>query len=202
MKSNFWKPFRVTAFLTLIITSGALCQTPASPAKSECTCLNNATTPTNGQYRDSIRFNATPGHLWELISPITGFYHPASLPPPNVPIIYLHGTTIPEVSSGVFAIAAKRVSGQGWSVRIRNRNTNEVHTITSSQDCQYPLHPTAILFTGDANVCPGATGKVYTLSSGPTYSNLLWSLPSGGTITGGSTYKCCHHHLGSDSWQV
>jgi hypothetical protein len=187
MKSNFWKPIRVTAFLTLVITSGALCQTPASPAKSECTCLNNATTPTNGQYRDSIRFNATPGHVWELISPISGFYHPASLPPPNVPIIYLPGTIIPEVSPGVFAIAAKRVSGQGWSVGIRNKNTGEMNTVTPSQVCQYPLHPTAILFTGDANVCPGATGKVYTLSSGPTYSSLLWSLPSGGTITGGST---------------
>ena len=188
MQPSLLKPIQTSFVLSLLFSSFVFGQTPAIPAKTECLCLNNATTATNGQYEDSFSFNGTPGHVWVLESPIGGFYHPASLPPPAAPILYLPNTVIPESSTtpGLFAITGKRVSGTTWSVRIRNRNTNEVYTVFSIQNCRYPSHPSPISIAGDINVCQSATGEIYALNPAPptnSYTNLVWTLPLGGAFS-------------------
>lgn len=172
--------------LTLGLFTGILRAQPTAFQKAECSCLNNATNDTNGQYLDVITFSETPGQIWRLTGPITGFYHPASLPPPVAPILYLAGTQIQEVSPGYYSIAGKRVSGQPWSVGIVNVTTGQRTTVHSIQDCRYPN----VSVAGDPIVCMSATGEVYTLIPSPpnhTYHNVVWTLVNGGTISGPAT---------------
>jgi len=134
----------------------------------QCYCLNNSTTPTNGQYEDVITLTGLPGQTWRLASPIIGFYNPASLPPPAVPIPYLNNTLVPEIAPGIFQIRGLRISGQGWSVRIINPATGLFFDRTNTETCAYP----SFSITGDEDVCRTST-ETYSIPAG-TYSNLLW----------------------------
>lgn len=173
--------------LTLVMFAGMLKAQVVN--KTECSCLNNATNNTNGQYLERFSFSGTPGHVWRLEGPIVGFYHPASLPPPVAPILYLIGTQIPEISPGQFSIEGKRISGQPWSVYIRNVNTGVLVHVFSIQNCRYPSHPVAVNVTGDSIVCTSAllSNYAYSLAPAPpdnTYHNVLWTIASGGSISG------------------
>lgn len=168
---------------------------PVAPVKTECQCLNNASNDTNGQYLDYFTFTSNPGEEWRIVSPIGGFYHPASLPPPATPILYITNTRIPEISPGVYRISGKRVSGQDWSVDIVNTGTGYRATVSSVQNCWYPTHDVSALLPatviqGDSYVCPSTLGSMYDLTTGNTvitYSNLSWSLAGGGSINGSNT---------------
>lgn len=173
--------------LMLGLFAGVLSAQPVAVHKTECQCLNNATNDTNGQYLESFYFNSNPGEVWRLDGPISGFYHPASLPPPATPILYLIGTQIPETSPGVYTIQAKRVSGQPWSVFVRNATTGQRSQVFSIEDCRYPTHPVALSIAGDPIVCLSATGENYFLVPEPPssgYDNVIWSLVAGGSIAG------------------
>lgn len=155
--------------------------------KTECYCLNNATNDTNGQYLESFYFNAPSGHVWKLDGPIIGFYHPASLPPPAAPILYLIGTQIPEPSPGVYTIEGKRVSGQPWNVYVKNETTGERYNIFAIEDCRYPTNPSGVAISGNPIVCESTSGSSYFLTPTPssvTYQNVLWTLAGGGSISG------------------
>ena len=149
--------------------------------KTECYCLNNSTTSTNGQYLDTIIIAATPGQVWRLLTTNNSkFYHPASLPPPAAPIPYLNNTNIPETNlgiSGIYRIAGKRVSGQPWSVQVKNMNTNQVIDVTNSQSCSYPN----FVITGDEDVCRNSVSpESYSIPGpGSTYNNLTWFISGG-----------------------
>ena len=146
----------------------------------QCYCLNNATTATNGQYEDIIELNTgVTGQVWRLGSPISGFYNPASQPPPATPILYLNNTLIPEVSPGLYRIRGLRVSGQSWTLRIVNGTTGQVFTVNSTQSCSYPN----FAVSGDVDVCRN-TSETYSIPAG-TYSSLAWTLLSGGSISSG-----------------
>ncbi|MCO6463902.1 MAG: T9SS type A sorting domain-containing protein [Saprospiraceae bacterium] len=179
----------VTMLLSLLYTGVMTGQ--VNLQKTECTCLNNATTATNGQYLDEFHFDGTPGDDWRIVGPIIGFYHPASYNPPAAPILYPSGTKIPEIAPGRFRIEGKRISGQGWSVELRNYTTGETGHVESVQHCSYPNHPPVVELAGDANVCASAS-ELYTLGPNPPYlsgnfSGLSWSLlDGGGTITPGA----------------
>lgn len=150
----------------------SLAQAPVI-SKSECFCLNNATTSSNGQYRDVITINSgITGQNWRMISPISGFYHPASLPPPAAPIPYLSNTIIPETApgSGIYSIEGIRVSGQPWSVQVYNASNNFVQVVSSSESCSYPV----VNITGDQNVCQGSS-ELYNLPA-LLYSTLNWNI--------------------------
>ncbi|MBK9744584.1 MAG: hypothetical protein IPO94_17290 [Saprospiraceae bacterium] len=94
-----------TMLLLLVMIVGSMqAQTPAIN-KTECSCLNNASNATNGQYLDAFTITTNvPGQTWVLVNPIAGFYHPASLPPPAAPILYLPNTLIPETSTPIHYI--------------------------------------------------------------------------------------------------
>ncbi len=183
------KTFSITviAFSLITLSWG---QTPTAPAKTECECLNNASNDTDGQYRDFFTFTSNPGEDWRIVSPIGGFYHPASLPPPAAPILYLPNTRIPEPSPGIYRIEGKRISGQGWTVDILNTVTNQRQTVASVQNCRYPTHNLSsampsVSIGGSVFVCPNGSGAVYQLLPAPpnmTYSMISWSLANGGNI--------------------
>ncbi len=193
LKHNFIRISRLglrtlnVILMTLVMFANIVHGQAVAVNKTECLCLNNATTDTNGQYLDRFTFNSVSGQVWLLDDPISGFYHPASLPPPAAPILYLKDTPIPEISAGVFEIEGKRVSGQPWSVFIRNKNTGERVEVHSIQNCKYPTHPIATSIIGDPLVCQNAIGENYFLNPiqpNSNYINVVWSLVNGGTISG------------------
>ncbi|MBK7806016.1 MAG: T9SS type A sorting domain-containing protein [Saprospiraceae bacterium] len=158
-----------TAIILMVLTVNvSLAQSVA--ITQQCYCLNNSTTPTNGQYEDVITLTALPGQTWRLASPIIGFYNPASLPPPVEPILYLHNTLIQEVSPGVFQITGRRKSGQGWSLNIVNNATGQIIPVASTENCAYPT----FVISGDEDVCRNST-ESYSIPAG-TYSGLTWFL--------------------------
>jgi hypothetical protein len=144
---------------------------------SECSCLNNATTVSNGQYEDEITIvTGIPNQTWRLVGPISGFYNPASLPPPAAPIIYLPNTLIPQSLPGVYKIKGIRVSGQSWSVKVRNNSNNFEQTVSSQRSCLYPV----LSVSGDEDVCRNSFDS-YAIPAG-SYSAAFWSVSGG--ITG------------------
>ncbi len=136
----------------------------------QCYCLNNNTTPTNGQYEDVITLTGLPGQTWRLASPIIGFYNPVSLPPPVEPIPYLNNTLLQEISPGVFQITGLRKSGQVWSLNITNTATGQIFNVVSTENCAYP----SFAISGDEDVCRNST-ESYSIPAG-TYSGLTWFL--------------------------
>ena len=58
-----------------------------------CSCRNNATTLTNGQFNDIVTVNAPSGQTW-TVSANTGFYLTSSPAPPAAPIIIPIGTAM------------------------------------------------------------------------------------------------------------
>ncbi len=165
-----------TTMMCVLFVGSMIAQAPPVN-KTECKCLNNSTNGTNGQYLDSFAIvTGIPGQNWRLVGPISGFYHPSSPPPPANPILYITNTEIPETSTpGTYAIKGLRVSGQPWSVRIRNLSNNFEQEIHAIQSCTYPN----LAIGGDVNVCAGSS-ELYNLPAG-SYSNLVWTLPSGAT---------------------
>jgi hypothetical protein len=174
------KVFKLAIFLMVIQIYSLDAQIPV--VSTECICLNNSTTPGNGQFRDSITINTgVPGQEWRLRSttgnPITGLYNPASQPPPAQPIPYLHNTLIPEVSPGVYKLAGLRISGSPWNGVVVNVTTNASYNLGSTRTCSYP----SFALIGDAIVCPG-TSENYALPAlpaGQSYINPSWLVSPG-----------------------
>ncbi|MBL0025695.1 MAG: T9SS type A sorting domain-containing protein [Saprospiraceae bacterium] len=171
---------KLTCLVLMVVLSTVMKAQVPVITKTECYCLNNATTNANGQYLDTIFITGTPGQTWRLLTTsLSAFYHPSSLPPPTLPILYLNNTNIPETNpgiSGIYRIAGKRVSGVPWSVQVKNMNTNQVISVTSSQACSYPNFTIA----GDEDVCKN-TVETYSIPGGGIYSNLTWFLSGGAT---------------------
>lgn len=169
----------LTSLLLLVLLSQKM--TAQVITKTECYCLNNATTPTNGQYLDTITITGAPGQTWKLMtSSSTNFYNVASLPPPAAPVLYFGepkiNETVPGVS-GIYRIVGKRVSGQSWSVNVKHMNTNQVYNVVSSQSCTYPN----FVITGDEDVCRSSS-ESYSIPATGIYSNLVWTLTGGGAF--------------------
>ena len=174
------KAFTATILCMVMYADDSRAQTTYS--QRECYCLDNATTTINGQYRDSISIIGTPGQTWRLMNPI-GFYNPLSLAPPATPVLYLNNTIIPETSpgSGNYRLTGKRISGQSWSLVVTNGSI--VRPMSSSRMCSYPAPP-ATSVSGDAIVCEGST-ESYSIPANVNLSNILWTVPAGGTIASG-----------------
>jgi hypothetical protein len=173
------KPLTIALLSLVTFVNVSLAQTFD---KSECHCLNNSTTSTNGQYRDIITITGIPGQTWRLMSPV-GFYNPLSLAPPAVPILYLNNTIIPETGpgTGIYQLSGLRVSGQPWSLIVTNGVI--VQAMNNTYSCSYPAPPSTTI-SGDQQVCQSST-EIYSIPSSVLLSNIVWSVPAGGIITAG-----------------
>ena len=170
----------ITMLSLVLLVANFTAEAQAVFSSVECFCLDNATTASNGQYRDSIIVQSgISGQTWRVQSPV-GFYNMLSPAPPASPILLLNNTIIPEVSPGRYALAGKRITGLPWTVTV----TNGVETLTRSatQSCSYPsLAATTI--SGDAFVCQSSSEN-YSIPANVLLSNVVWSV-SGGIINGG-----------------
>jgi hypothetical protein len=169
---------------TILAMMGVLMLTHLGSAQTtvtqtECFCLGNATTPTNGQYRDTVIITSgIPGQTWRLQNAI-GFYNPQSLAPPASPITYFNNSIISEFQPGKYRIIGKRVSGQSWSFLATNSATGQILPVSSKRVCAYPT-TAQMTITGDADACPGS-GETYSIPSNPNLSGISWTV-TGGTI--------------------
>lgn len=146
---------------------------------SECSCMDNATTSTNGQYMESITITGIAGQTWRLMN-VIGFYNPLSPAPPASPILYLNNTVVPETApgSGVYTISGLRVSGQNWTVTLTNGSV--IKQLSSAHSCSYPSAAETTI-SGDDYVCQ-VSSETYTIPGG-LLENVTWELTDGGMIT-------------------
>src|SRR5690606_28334762 len=112
---NLFLPIGIILFLS----SGSLFA--QTFGQTECSCLNNATTATDGQYSESIIILSNPGETWSIVSS-SGFYSVSSPAPPGSPVPYMNGTVIPEDGGnpGNYILNGIRESGDVWTVILSN----------------------------------------------------------------------------------
>jgi len=176
-----WKYVMMTMLTLFISASDLLAQTQPQYGAIECVCLENATSPGNGQFLETIIIFAPEGQPWTIVS-AEGFFDVNSADPPAAPSPYPTGTIVPEVDQGEYRISGRRVEQTLYSITFSN-GTELFEYNSTTKPCQYP--DGRIL--GDLGQCAEDAGTA-------TYSvdiqnNLIisidWSLASGGTITSG-----------------
>ncbi len=105
---------------------------PSQPAP--CGCLNNGTTPSNGQFSTLLSIEAPTGQTWAIIES-EGLFADSSPDPPAIPIPILVGTVIPEVSDGLYQLAVRHVEDIGFLV-VANNGTDP--DLKAAATCAYP----------------------------------------------------------------
>lgn len=98
-----------------------------------CTCLDNATTLADGQFSETVQVSGPSGDIWTVVL-APGLYQLGSQSPPIVPMPVTTGTTLTEVSPGVFTLSGKHVDAEGYSIQV----TNGLVTLSISNTCYYP----------------------------------------------------------------
>lgn len=99
-----------------------------------CHCLDNATTLSDGQFLDTITVNSgIPGETWTVTSN-TGALDFSSPPPPSPSIPLANGSTLTEVSTGVYEIIIKHQDAIGFQISVSNGGT----TLNIDNRCYYP----------------------------------------------------------------
>ena len=98
-----------------------------------CTCLDNATTLTNGQFGETVEVNGPSGETWTVVT-APGLYQTASPAPPGAPLPVAAGTALTEVSTGVYRLDGIHIDAQGYSITV----TNGTQTLSISNTCYYP----------------------------------------------------------------
>ncbi|MBK7872227.1 MAG: hypothetical protein IPJ74_16910 [Saprospiraceae bacterium] len=106
-------------------------------ALDPCTCKNNATTLTNGQFDETIQvMNAPTGQTW-TVTAITGLYDINSAAPPAAPTPIPVGTVLTEspAGSGTYILPGVHVDAQGYTISVSN---GRGITFSLGNACVYP----------------------------------------------------------------
>ncbi|MBK8955134.1 MAG: T9SS type A sorting domain-containing protein [Saprospiraceae bacterium] len=102
-----------------------------------CSCKNNATTLTNGQFNETITINAPSGQVW-IKTNSTGLYLSSSPAPPAAPIAIPNGTALTEVvlGGGVsnYVLTGVHVDALGYTATFSNGNITQ----PIGNTCYYP----------------------------------------------------------------
>jgi hypothetical protein len=139
----------------LVITCGATITDP-------CVCLNNATTPTNGQFSEVITVNAPAGQTW-TVSAVSGLFTTTSPAPPAAPIAITVGTVL-TASGGTYTLNGRHIDALGYTLSVTN---NRGTTLTIGNSCSYP---SPIISSPPAAVC---LGTPYPLTGIPGDANIV-----------------------------
>ena len=108
--------------------------TPDDP--TPCTCLNNATNLSNGQFSQTITIESDPGETWEITAN-TGLYLVDGPAPPMAPVLVPLGTefTESEDTPGTYTLSGLHVDAAGFFVTVSNEDSEELDI---SNTCYYP----------------------------------------------------------------
>ena len=141
-----------------------------------CTCLNNATNLTNGQFAETIKVNAPSTQTW-TVTAVSGLYQINSPPPPAAPIPITPGTVLTNLGAGMnmFIISGIHIDAIGYTLTVSNAAGT---SLTISNSCQYPnptitsdLSGTYCLYS-DPVILTGTPGDANIISQGFTVNGL------------------------------
>ena len=171
---------RVVIYLCVLfmiaLNSSLNAQTPSVSA-TECSCLNNASMPGNGQFEDVITILSAPGKTWEVRN-VVGLFNIVSAPPPAMPIPIAVGQVITETSPGVYTLRVKRRDNTAWTI-VFNDGLQDL-PINALRRCRYPSNT----IIGDKGVCVSKS-RTYQLDiPSNLINNISWSITGPGTIIG------------------
>ncbi|MBK7408014.1 MAG: hypothetical protein IPJ40_07990 [Saprospirales bacterium] len=135
-----------------------------------CTCLDNATTLTDGQFSETIEVTGPTGETWTVVT-APGLYQMASPSPPAAPLPISVGTVLVEGPAGVYTLTGKHIDALGYSISVTNGSV----TLSTSNTCYYP------------NPSLSGLDDVYCSQSGPQTVTVTAQLGDGsGPVTGES----------------
>ena len=150
---------------------------------TDCSCLNNATEPGNGQFAVTLTLESRNDEVWHIRS-VNGLYDSGSPAPPAAPVDFVTGplgyTLTPIVFNGtttVYSMDGIFVSAKGFDITLENQYGDKVNL--GGVKCSYTK---PIVLAGQNNVCVGSTVK-YAVQQRPG-STYAWTLSGGGTIIG------------------
>ncbi|HLO53691.1 MAG TPA: M36 family metallopeptidase, partial [Saprospiraceae bacterium] len=150
--------------IILVITCGATITDP-------CVCLNNATTPTNGQFSEMITVNAPAGQTW-TVSAVSGLFTTTSPAPPAAPIAITVGTVL-TASGGTYTLNGRHIDALGYTLSVTN---NRGTTLTIGNSCSYPspiiTSPPLAVCLGELLPLTGIPGDGNFISSGFTVNGV------------------------------
>ncbi len=132
--------WRAMLFLLLLFSNAVYTNpvqlNPMISISDPCTCLNNATTLSNGQFAEAIEVNAPTGETWIVIS-INGLYEIGSPSPPALPTPISTGTVLSEspMGSGIYLLEGIHIDAVGYSVTVENGVGEQ---LSISNTCYYP----------------------------------------------------------------
>ncbi|MGB4847756.1 MAG: HYR domain-containing protein, partial [Saprospiraceae bacterium] len=141
-----------------------------------CTCLNNATNLTNGQFAETIKVNAPSIQNW-IVTAVSGLYQITSPAPPAAPIPIAVGTVLTNLGAGMnmFIISGIHVDAIGYTLSVSNGAGT---TLTIGNSCQYPnpaitsdLNGTYCLYS-DPITLTGTPGDANIISQGFTVNGV------------------------------
>ncbi len=156
-------------------------QSQTSISVDECGCLNNASTPYDGQFAEKIAITGPASENWALRY-TSGLYQATSPAPPAPPTPFYADYPFTEVSPGMYELDAVRITGTEWQAVVINLTTNMVlDTIKSTKLCRYPSTD----IVGDKGTCIGNVEVYTTAIPASMVNNITWSVPSGGSIVSG-----------------
>jgi len=146
-------------------------------AGNPCGCLNNASTPFDGQFSIGLAFQSASGEQWH-IQQVTGLYDEFSAAPPALPTPFITGPggfimDEEDLGNGIsrYSIAGVHIQGEGFFIVVQNN-----FGLTRS----FRLEPGTCLYEnlnieGLVSVCNSVT-SVYSVDLGGELNEFNWTL--------------------------
>jgi len=138
-----------------------------------CSCLNNSTTETNGQFSETFTVRSYPNEIWTVIDG-AGMFELNSGEPPASPIPFSYPQVMEETEPGVYEYTFLLVHDISYTVYA----TNNFDTLDISNHCTYPTLnieqlPDETLCLADAPIELGANPNIdgnliFTINGVPT----------------------------------
>ncbi len=136
---------------------------PCEPTITDpCSCKNNATTLTDGQFNETITIDAPAGQTW-TVTAVNGLYQSSSPAPPAAPLPIAIGTVL-TASGTSYTLTGVHVDALGYTLTVSNGTT----TLSIGNTCYYPnpvitglnntycLYDPAVTLTGSAQLGDGS----------------------------------------------
>jgi hypothetical protein len=146
----------------------------------ECECLNNQSSPGDGQFLDKVVVQSGPGEIW-YVTFVDSLFDTKSAPPPAEPNLIALGTQMSEIKKGVYILEGKRIEGTDWYIIV----SNKVKSLFAypRHHCEYHI-PEII---GDSLTCMQQSREYEVKVPINLYSNIKWEITAGGKIKGDTT---------------
>lgn len=126
----------VAAAATLLLATAPSLLSAQTYGQSECHCLSNQTTATDGQFQDAILVHHLPNQTW-TITAVNHLYRLDSPQPPAAPIPLTAGTTLNEYSPGRYRIDGIRLNEASWTLTLSNGTISK--SLASFHTCKYAV---------------------------------------------------------------